>query len=425
MDVSTAPFISSSIASHSETPADADSQADQRGAEEDLQRRLLNRIQEQTLPALPPKRWDFLRSSQSVRRISGDASDLIASLKTEFSDAELRAARVLEEGPLGALRLSSVFGDATSKFVIRRDAERLPTDVLSARGLLSNATPEWLHLAAERTSSAAVQPQVVLTAFDDDEMHVFHRLRFKFTSAAGLAMINGENVRQLFTARAPHREQRKYTLMVPGWQIARCINEPTPNIRRAIAHIAEIQRQCGYDPSAVFAVWLPTATEFRDFCRALKFADIRIVSAALRKSLKRSQYSPAAALRLISDRTEISYGVARSQLQRAVESSRLVPRAGEVDVALTKFSQAYEKSVVNKFLVFAVGDGWDEWRSMMAAELAEKWFNLLEIVAAARRVLAGEYPAYRETFDPDLFDVQLRMAREFAKLYRLKPTAIK
>ena len=61
---------------------------------------------------------------------------------------------------------------------------------------------------------------------------------------------------------------------------------------------------------------------------------------------------------------------------------------------------------------------------MMAAELAEKWFNQLEIVVAARRVLAGEYPAYRETFDADLFDLQFRMAHEFAKLYRLKPRAI-
>jgi hypothetical protein len=424
MDVSTVPFISSSFVSHSETPADADSQADHSGAKEGLQRRLLTRIQEQTLPALPPKRWDFLRSSQSVRRISRDANDLIASLKTEFSDAQLRAARVLEEGPLGALRLSSVFGDATSRFVIRRDAERLPTDVLSARGLLSNATPEWLHLAAERTSAAAAQPQVVLAAFDDDEMHVFHRLRFKFTSAAGLATIRGKHVRELFTARAPHQEQRKYTLTVPGWQIADLVNKTSSKIRRAIAHIAEIQNHFGYEPAAVFSIWLPSPVEFRDICCALKFADIRIVSRALRKSLQHSQYSPADALRVISDRTETSYGVARSQLQRAVQSSRKEPLAGDVDAALAKFWQAYQTSVVNKLLKFDVGDGWDEWRSMMAAELAEKWFDLLEIVVAARRVLAGEYPAYRETFDADLYGLQFRMGQEFARLYRLKPRAI-
>ncbi len=90
--------------------------------------------------------------------------------------------------------------------------------------------------------------------------------------------------------------------------------------------------------------------------------------------------------------------------------------------ALAKFKRAFQNSVVNKYLARATDDNeWEAWRSMMAAELAETWFDKLEIVAAARRVLAGEYPAYRETFDSDLFDLQVRMAKEFARLYRLKP----
>jgi hypothetical protein len=153
----------------------------------------------------------------------------------------------------------------------------------------------------------------------------------------------------------------------------------------------------------------------------MKFAGRDQVSAALQRSLNCSQYSPSDALRLLSDRTETSYGVARSQLQRGVLASRFAPQAGEVQVALAKFQQAFQKSVVNKFLTFNEGDGWEEWRSMMAVELAETWFDQLEIVAAARRVLAGEYPAYRETFDEELFDVQIRMADAFARLYRLKP----
>jgi hypothetical protein len=57
----------------------------------------------------------------------------------------------------------------------------------------------------------------------------------------------------------------------------------------------------------------------------------------------------------MDDRMEIGYGAARRQLQRAVESSRREPRAGEVEVALTKFRQAFKKSVVNKFLTFGAG----------------------------------------------------------------------
>ena len=58
---------------------------------------------------------------------------------------------------------------------------------------------------------------------------------------------------------------------------------------------------------------------------------------------------------------------------------------------------------------------------MMAAELAQTWFEKLGIVVAARKVLAGEHPGYRQDFDADLFDLQLRMSSAFAKLYRLKP----
>ena len=424
MDVFASPPVSSSTVSQPELPAGDDPPADPSAAEKEMRRRLLTRIEEQTSPAPLPKRWSFLRYSRSVRRQSGDASELIAFLKTEFNEAELRAAGVLEQGTGDELQLSSVLGEAASSFVIRRDSERSPTDVVSARGLLSSATPEWLRLAAERADTRNERPEVVLAAFDDNDLLVLHRLGLKYTSAAGLATICGNHVRELFTARARHSEQRKYTLTIPGWQIANAINEPTPLTRRAIAHIAEIPHHYGHDPAAVFRVWLPAAAEFRDICGAMEFADPRLVARALRKSLNHSQYSPADALRVISDRTEISYGVARSQLHRALLASRIAPRAGEVDIALSKFWKAFQKSVVNKFLKFAEGDGWDEWRSMMAAELAEEWFDQLEIVAAARRVLAGEYPAYRETFDDDLFSMQLRMADAFARLYRLKPPVV-
>lgn len=420
MDVSN-PLFSSSIVSQPEPPASAESPAGYTSAKHDWRRRLLNRIEKQSSPALPPKVWRFLGTTQSVRRLSHDASQLVASLKNEFSEGALRASRVLISRSPDALQLSAVFGDESSSFVIRRGTGRVLTDVISARGLLSDATPEWLHLAAERRDAAATRPQVVLTAFRDDEMLVLHRLRFKFTSAAGLPAITGKRVRELFTARAPHRQHHKYMLTLPGWQIANLINDPTPQIRRAIARIADIQHQYGYDPANIFSVWLPTSAEFRDICLARKFADLRLLSRALLKSLNQSQYSPADALRVISDRTETSYGVARRELERAVLSSRFIPRADEVDIALTKFWRAFQKSVVNKFLAFAGGDGWEEWRLMMAAELAKKWFSHLEIVAAAGRVLAGEYPAYRETFDADLFDLQLRIASEFARLYRLKP----
>ncbi len=80
----------SSFVSSCPLAAGTDSPVQDSGHAAALRAKILRRIDEQTLSAAPPKVWSFLGPSNSVRRISGDINKLIASLTSEFAEAELR-----------------------------------------------------------------------------------------------------------------------------------------------------------------------------------------------------------------------------------------------------------------------------------------------------------------------------------------------
>ena len=332
--------------------------------------------------------------------------------------------RVVERTSASELRLSAIFGDAAASFVIRRDAARSPVDVISARGLLSSSAPEWLSLAAECADSASSYQQPVLLASSDADLMVLHHIRCTFTSAAELGPLSGNDVRALFAGRAKHRQQRRYNLTFPGWQIAECIYRPDPKIVSTLQQIAQIPSHYHRDPADVFDVWMPTKAEFRAIRSALSFRDRKFVRQAVVNSLKKSRFTPAAALSLIRDRAEIDYGAVLRNLGHEIKRSDLVPHCGEVKVALARFRKAFDAKVLNKFLDpgAATNDPWEGARSFMGADLADCWFESLDVVVAARGIIAGDYPDRR--YSDEQLEKRLRLLNSFAKLYALGPAAL-
>ena len=413
MEVSTEPAPPSAPIGDTVPPVDATHQC------AELLAKILSRIQHQSRPAPLPQSWSFLGISQSMRQLRGDAAELIASLQTEFSLEELLAAQVIRHTADNQLRLSPIFGDASASFVLRRDAARSAVDVISSRGLLSSAGPDWLRLAAERADGSTGYERPMLLAFEDADVLVLHRLSYKFTSAAQLERLNGNQVRELIAARGRHRQQRRYTLTVPGWQIAECIEEPAPKILKAIERVAQIHSLFHYDPAAAFDVWMPTHQDFQVIRTACSFRDREIVRRAMSNSLEKSRCTPAAALRMIRDRAEIGYGTARRRLIEGIESSRIAPHCGEVGVAFARHRAAFDTAVVNGLSNSgaAINDPWELVRSYMGADLANCWYETLDEVADARKIIAGEYPDRQDS--DERFEKKLRLVDRLAKLHAI------
>jgi hypothetical protein len=146
-------------ADHSSNPAFApqpvpvfgtDMPPDLRPQTVDLRTKILQRIVAQTGPARLPKSWAWLGASKSTRQLSVAPDEIVASLLSEFSLEQLLAARIVEQIPNDEPRLSPVFGDPTASFVVRRDANCLPIDAISARGSVSGSFSTWVQLAGER-----------------------------------------------------------------------------------------------------------------------------------------------------------------------------------------------------------------------------------------------------------------------------------
>ena len=295
MDVTADPTLNSAFAPPPVPAVGTDLPADLSPHAADLRTKILAVIIELTERARLPQEWRFLGVSTSMRCLGSEPSDLVASLRTKFSLDELLATRIVVVGPDNQPQLSPIFGDTSSSFVILRDAMRSPSDVISARGLLSSPAPDWLRLAAEPADGSTRHEQPVLLAFSDAEALVWHRLGFHFASAAGLEQLSGQQVRALFAARPERREQRKFKLTLAGWQIAECVNQPSPSTLGALARLSRIQTVFGCDPADVFAAWLPTPAEFRAIRSARSFADRAVVWKTFSHSLHHSRFSPAGA----------------------------------------------------------------------------------------------------------------------------------
>jgi hypothetical protein len=386
-----------------------------------LRSRILVRVCELTKPAAPLAAWQRLGTVEAVRTLDGNSDELVAKLREEFTPSDLLAARVAETAPGDQLQLSPVFGhsDADS-FILRCDSQGLPTDAVSSRGVLSCQRPEWLQRSREIAPRGPFgQPLVV--SLSDTELAVVCRFGIECSSAIGLGGITGKRVRELFRGREKvPLSNAQFKITVLGWQPDKRIFDFSPENLQIVWQLADIRGVYGFDPSSVFDVWIPSESERRRIERAYSFSDPVAIASAFKASLQHPRYSPQAALTWLKDRQSASYSAARRELESSLTSSRFVPLAGDVEVALAKFHKAFQQLVVRPLeKTHDRASPYESWCGMISADLARSWFDGLEVVVSARRVIAGQHPGAPSRLDDAELDRKLRMVDHVVKLARL------
>jgi hypothetical protein len=318
----------------------------------------------------------------------------------------------------GELEVSKVLA-TDEAFLIRGDATgRTAGDIVSQRGKLSSGTCEWRELAAETTDGNSAHETPIVLSANDAELYVLVRLGISCTPLAGVDRLIGKQVRALFEKRAKHAQQRRYQLVLLGCQPDIFSNEPSARNLAAIRHVAAIHRSYGFDPHTVFSVWLPSGAELARIRRAHSFVDRAIVADAFESSLQNSVYAPADALTLFADRKPATWSQARAVLVSAVERSTLVPRVSETSIALEKLERAFREEVLSPLESAAVKRVLPRLHSMLAVHLAEQWYEELELVQAARRLVAGQFPGYAKRLDDAALKRKLQLVNTFVKLER-------
>jgi hypothetical protein len=320
----------------------------------------------------------------------------------------------------GELELSKVLA-TDNAFLIRGDATgRAAGDIVSQRGKLASGICEWRDLAAQPTDGNSAHEIPVVVCASDAELYVLVRLGISCTPMAGVDRLNGKQVRALFKMRATHAQQRRYQMVLLGWQPETFSNKPSARNLTAIRHVAAIQRAYGFDPQTVFSVWLPSDSALARIRRAHSFADREIVAREFKSSLQKSIYAPAEALERIADRQPTTWSTARVALESTIERSTLWPRVPEASLALKKLERAFWDRVLRP-LEAAVGKtGLEALHSLCVADLAALWFQELELVHAANRLIAGQFPSYAKRIDDAALNRKLRLVSAIAKLADVK-----
>jgi hypothetical protein len=136
------------------------------------------------------------------------------------------------------------------------------------------------------------------------------------------------------------------------------------------------------------------------------------------ESLTRSRCSPAQALAAIGDCAELDFVSARRRLELAIRRSALVPLCAEVAGALAQLQKAFEKTITSGFYAVEANghDPWERSRMLFAGATTDAWFDNLNVVIAARKILCGQFPSV----DEEAFEVRQRSVDSFVKLYRLR-----
>jgi hypothetical protein len=384
----------------------------------ELRWRIFERIIELSEPVPPPVLWARFGSCKSVRRFPGEPQEVLSQLIQQFNEDQLLAARVNVRTKTGELEISKALA-TTNAFLIRSDATgRTSGDIVGHRGTLSTGACEWREWAAETTNESSQQP-IVLCA-SDAELYVFVRVGISCSPTAGVDQLNVRQVRTLFQTRPTDARQRKYQMVLLGWQPEIFSNEPSAKNLAAIRHVAAIERVFGFDPHSLFSVWLPTGEELSRIRQAHSFLDRQRLAAEFKASLNKSVYAPADALALLADRTPATWSTARATLESAIEQSTLVPRVAETHVALEKLERAFHDQVVQPLEAAAGKTGLEALVSIIVADLAVTWYENLDLVHAARRAIAGQYPGNVKCVNDAALSRKLRLVGAIVKLASTK-----
>jgi hypothetical protein len=363
-----------------------------------------------------PLGWEFLRTSRWVRRLSSEPAELQRRLEEKHPIAQLAAAGMLVPDRHGEHQLSPVL--TASAFVIDRDADGVPTGIVSMAGTLSADQP-WMELARLQQKPVVQSTQRVLLTWCENDFDLLRRLGFRTLSASGLEAISAAQVQQIFEAGEPWCGGKyHHDFVLVGWRVTERRRLIPDSLRPTLHHLVRIDRSYGIDTSRRFKVWLPTNEANRSIDDAVHLRDRPLLVRTLTSSIDNS-LAPADALIHLSDLVQLDYVQARQRLQRVIERSEVVPLFADVKVALQQFQKAARRDVLDQLDArAAAASDVERLIGLSTEELAELYFSTHPLVGAAKRILAGEHPRYQPSLDDDDLPQRLRLIDAIAKLAR-------
>ena len=172
---------------------------------------ILQRIAERLQAATAPAMWGFLAPVAGVRKLAFTDSVILDALGQEFTSEELESARVLVRRQGGQFEPNPVLvGECAQGLFLRRTKDEAPFDVVNQNGSLTSDDPPAFSCSRDYFTQRWVgDSKSILVAFSDDDLAVLRMLSLPCTTSAGLAAMNGEQLRRLYAARRISQAARR------------------------------------------------------------------------------------------------------------------------------------------------------------------------------------------------------------------------
>jgi hypothetical protein len=313
---------------------------------EDVQREILAHILQHTGPTPLPVAWSFFPATEGVRSITCSPPELITSLESRFSAETLLAARVLVPGAENEPQLAPVLRDPKVQVLLGADGK--PLDLASDAGALFSVDPPCYAYACQRRASGRGPKRVFVASLED--LPVLSSLKLRCTSAAGLATLNGQQVRRMFANLSPESPPR-YRLTLVGWSIAD-FNENLPaHIEPILERLRQIHDLYGQDGNPIlFDLWQPDTAYIKRIRSAISFCDTKLIRREVVSSAEDSLVSAVAAWHRLHEPAETDLGASHAALIDAIETRDPYESGHNLQTATTRLSTAINGLTTQRFL---------------------------------------------------------------------------
>jgi len=370
-----------------------------------------------------------------MRQLFVGASELMDSLLQEFAPEQLEAARVLVRQQDHDLGFSPILvGDETRGLFLRRTKDEPPFDIVNQHGALATDDPPAFDSCCDFfTKSWSGDTKLIYVAFSDDDLAVLRMLNMPCTPAAGLAEMNGQQVRRLCgdshnvqyntptSVRTAAVTSGKFRLTLVGWHLAKLVNQRPAGMTPVVSRLLKAEDAFGLDTSKRVDVWQPTTSEFGRISSAVEFADRALARKLIWKSARCSTYSVKDHRARNSARNSTDYRVARRELLRTITRSReLGCQSSEVATRLEAFNRSFDKDVVDAIIGDAMSAADSVERSLLlaAADLMGHWHKSSVLVRSMQKGAVGRFPSQEKVLSPEELKERLRVVDGLVKIHR-------
>lgn len=360
---------------------------------------VLQKIHSLSEPISPIGQWQFLTADTNVRRYPGNSSSLLDSLRSEFSNEQLEAAKVVQAADDGDPILSPKLSTGDSVFVsLRRSRNGMPFDLVTAKGCLASDVPPSLIAYRDWTATkfSGNSLKNILVAASMESVVVLRSLGFPAMVAAGLDTLRDPQLSQLYgkcefdtesqTGLLPQIEEignKNINLAFVLWDLMNIRSYTPSNVQAIATKLARVAEARNLDPD-LLKVWRPTTNEIHDIATAADLGDRSVSMLAIRSSLETSLFGLKDYF--LELRRPQDYGGAKVHLVEEIDRVLKVKyESPELSERLDHLHQVFQRTVVQPLLNDA-NSSRDSAKRMLylaAANSAERWHESCRFVRAA------------------------------------------